>query len=204
MTDGIAIARQHHVEADIRVTEILQNLLQIPMNVKKLPHLVQKTAIVMRLMKNVTTELVKNRVILIHAQTANIRIAVILMTDMSANVPHLHAEADINAKVLLPEFRTVKTLPIQVCVKSCKQKAVQRTMIVLRKRSVQTDIAFTAVLAPPTAIVQAGNIAVQTVIVPLTIKCLNYSNSPPKHGGLSFCTLSPRLNTNFRNVYGDA
>ena len=47
--DGIAIARQHHVEADIRVTEILQNLLQIPTNVKKLPHLVQKTAIVMRL-----------------------------------------------------------------------------------------------------------------------------------------------------------
>ena len=131
-------------------------------------------------------------------QTANIRIAGILMTlmtDMSANVPHLHAEADINAKVLLPEFRTIKTLPIQVCVKSRKQKAVQRTMIVLRKRSVQTDIAFTAVLAPPTAIVQAGNIAVQTVIVPSTIKCLNYSNSPPKHRGLSFCIRLKKLKT---------
>ena len=69
-------------------------------------------------MKNVPEEFAKHRVIQIHARTANIRLAVIFMADMSANVPHHLAVAGISAKRLIPEFRTIRTLRIQDCAKS--------------------------------------------------------------------------------------
>ena len=130
---------------------------------------------------------VKLRVIQIHVQTANIRTVKIHQADTLVHVPHRHAGAGTNAKVRLPVFRTIRTLRIQDCVKSYKQKAVQRTPIVPQKRSVQMDIASIVTPAPPTAIVQAENIAVRTVIAPSTIKCLyNVATAPRNTGGCCF------------------
>ena len=94
----------------------------------------------------------------IRVQTRNIRPALLTEpVNISASVPHLHAVAVTNAKQLIPGLRMFQTIPIPVYAKYYRQKLVQRTKIVRRKRNVVTDTASSATPVQKTAIALLQN-----------------------------------------------
>lgn len=87
------------------------------------------------------------------------------MQDTFVNVLHLHAVAVTNAKQLIPGLRMFQTIPIPVYAKYYRQKLVQRTKIVRRKRNVVTDTVSSATPVQKTAIALLQNGAAKTDIV---------------------------------------